>query len=114
RGWTGRDFYSAPEVSAHSRETGTSPEGRPHLGWDERRHLAVWSDAPLRRRPTHRARLKWPRPKQNASHLLRSTSLHRLCDRPAAPPQSASGFKIAQIGVMHPAGHAELLHDTAG
>jgi hypothetical protein len=36
RNWTGQDFYSPPEGWADSRETCTTPGGRPHLGWDER------------------------------------------------------------------------------
>ena len=36
RSWTGQDFCSALDVQEHSRETCTSPLGRPQPGWDER------------------------------------------------------------------------------
>jgi hypothetical protein len=91
--------FRSPQISRQTwmdrRSEGSGPGGPaenvgPHFGWDEQRHVAVWSDAPLRRRRKHRGRSKGLRLKQNASHLLQSASPF-LC---GARPQRRNPYRL--------------------
>src|SRR6267142_4143001 len=69
RSWTGPDSCSPPEGWEDSQGICTTPEGRPHLGRDERSHVDVLSDAPLLWRwQKHTGSSTGLRPKHNASN----------------------------------------------
>jgi hypothetical protein len=70
-------------------------------GHAEGPHVAIWSDATLRRRQTHIERTKRRGPEQNALHPLHCyCSTYVMCARMAAAP-SCPGFAIDHIrGIM--------------